>query len=136
MGLIRSREDEVRRLKSLHNELADKTSLADNLTKRLAALSTDHSDSKQYVKQLESEVAKAAELLKQYKQEAESKTREVQHLKDEMLVQEIHMNMAEKKAQKLEAENASLVDRWMQRAADEAEKMNDANAFLKRYGLF
>lgn len=123
-------------MKSLRNELANKTSLTDNLTKRLAALITENSDSKQYVKQLESEVAKAAELLKQYKQEAESKTREVQRLKDEMLVQEIHMNMAEKKAEKLEVENASLVDRWMQRAADEAEKMNDANAFLKRYGLF
>lgn len=76
---------------------------------------------------------KAAELLKQFKGDVDSKTQQVQRLEDEMLVQEIHMNVAEKKAKKLQAENTSLVARWMQRAADEAEKMNDANAFLKRY---
>ena len=77
---------------------------------------------------------KAAELLKQYKQDADNSVKQVQRLKDDMLVLEIHMNVAEKKAQKLQMENSSLVDRWMQKAADEAEKMNDANAFLQRYG--
>lgn len=79
-------------------------------------------------------MVKAAELLKQYKQDADNSAQQVQRLKDDMLVLEIHMNVAEKKTQKLQVENSSLVDRWMQKAADEAEKMNDANAFLQRYG--
>jgi hypothetical protein len=85
------------------------------------------------IKQLEAEVVKAAELLKQYKESSEVNALKAQRLKDDMLVQEIHMNLAEKKAAKLQEENEALVNRWMQKAADEAERMNDANAFLQRY---
>mgnify|MGYP000866496082 CR=1 FL=1 len=85
------------------------------------------------IKQLEAEVIKAAELLKQYKESSEANALKAQRLKDDMLVQEIHMNLAEKKAAKLQEENEALVNRWMQKAADEAERMNDANAFLHRY---
>lgn len=88
-----------------------------------------------YVQKLEAEIVKAAELLAQYKDDVDRKAQQILKLQDDMLIQEIHMNVAEKKAEKLQIENASLVARWMQRAADEAEKMNDANAFLKRYSV-
>jgi Autophagy protein 16 (ATG16) len=38
----------------------------------------------------------------------------------------------EQKAEKLEAENRSLLDRWMAKIKDEAETMNDANEFLAK----
>lgn len=82
---------------------------------------------------MEADAAKTENLLKQYKESSEANALKVQQLSDDMLVQEIHMNLAEKKAAKLQEENEALVNRWMQKAADEAERMNDANAFLQRY---
>ena len=40
--------------------------------------------------------------------------------------------MLEERAEKLEAENKELLERWMKRMSAEAEKMNDANDFLER----
>jgi hypothetical protein len=37
----------------------------------------------------------------------------------------------EERAEKLEEENKSLLERWMVRIRAEAEKMNDANEFLE-----
>lgn len=85
------------------------------------------------IKKMEADAAKTANLLKQYKESSEANALIVQRLSDDMLVQEIHMNLAEKKAARLQEENEALVNRWMQKAADEAERMNDANAFLQRY---
>lgn len=71
-----------------------------------------------------------------YKDESKKKSNELQSLQDEFLVLQISLNVAESKSKKLEEENASLVNRWMKKIADEAEKMNDANAFLKRYVIY
>ena len=42
------------------------------------------------------------------------------------------MTLLEERAEKLEAENKSLLERWMTRIKVEAKKMNDANEFLER----
>lgn len=52
------------------------------------------------------------------------------------MVLEISVNAYEDRALKLEKENASLVDRWMKKVAQEAETMNDANEFLKSVGRY
>lgn len=52
------------------------------------------------------------------------------------MVLEISVNAYENRALQLEQENASLVDRWMQKMAQEAETMNDANEFLKSVGKY
>lgn len=42
------------------------------------------------------------------------------------------MTVLEERAEKMEAENKALLERWMTRMSAEAEKMNDANEFLER----
>ncbi|CDO53294.1 similar to Saccharomyces cerevisiae YMR159C ATG16 Conserved protein that interacts with Atg12p-Atg5p conjugates to form Atg12p-Atg5p-Atg16p multimers [Geotrichum candidum] len=125
-----SPQDQANQFASLQAELANKKDEIATLAKRVDSLSVDQTSASKYIKQLEAEVIKAAELLKQYKESSEANALKAQRLKDDMLVQEIHMNLAEKKAAKLQEENEALVNRWMQKAADEAERMNDANAFL------
>ena len=44
----------------------------------------------------------------------------------------ISLSVLEERAEKLEAENKSLLERWMEKIKAEAEKMNDANEFLER----
>jgi hypothetical protein len=44
----------------------------------------------------------------------------------------ISLTVLEERAEKLEAENKTLLERWMTRMSAEAEKMNDANEFLER----
>jgi hypothetical protein len=53
-------------------------------------------------------------------------------LQDELLTNGISLTVLEERAEKLEAENKSLLDRWMTRIKVEAEKMNDANEFLEK----
>jgi len=49
-----------------------------------------------------------------------------------MLTNGISLTILEQRAEKLEAENKALLERWMTRISAEAEKMNDANEFLER----
>jgi hypothetical protein len=53
-------------------------------------------------------------------------------LQDELLTTGISLTILEERAEKLEVENKSLLERWMTRIKVEAEKMNDANEFLER----
>lgn len=54
-------------------------------------------------------------------------------LQDEILTYQIQLNIVEENASKLQSENKELVRRWMERVSREAEKLNDANAFLEKY---
>lgn len=87
----------------------------------------------QFRNELEKESTTIKSDLSKYLKESQSKERDIQNLKDDMLALQIQLNMAEEKLQKTEAENIALVDRWLAKAARDAEKMNDANAFLERY---
>ncbi|KAK9465646.1 autophagy protein 16-domain-containing protein [Lipomyces arxii] len=55
----------------------------------------------------------------------------LQDLQDEILTYQMQLNIAEDRVNKLERENAELINRWMERVTREAEKLNDANAFLE-----
>jgi chromosome segregation ATPase len=87
----------------------------------------------QFRNELEKESTTIKSDLSKYMKESQSKERDIQNLKDDMLALQIQLNMAEEKLQKTEAENIALVDRWLAKAARDAENMNDANAFLERY---
>ena len=43
---------------------------------------------------------------------------------DEMVALELQFNLAEQRSEKLEMENKELVERWMKRMGEEAEKVN------------
>lgn len=85
------------------------------------------------IKQLETQLAQVQTSLSDYRSESSKKSNELQNLQDEFLVLQLSLHVAESKTKKLEDENANLVDRWMKKAADEANQMNEANEFLQRY---
>ncbi|KAK7202535.1 putative autophagy protein Apg16 [Myxozyma melibiosi] len=64
-------------------------------------------------------------------EEFKERSRAIQMLQDEILTYQIQLNIAEENAAKLQNENRELVRRWMERVSREAEKLNDANAFLE-----
>lgn len=87
------------------------------------------------IKQLEQTVSQLQTSVSDYRSESSKKSTELQNLQDEFIVLQLSLNVSEAKSKKLEEENKNLVDRWMKKVAQEVDQMNDANAFLQRYGL-
>ncbi|BFZ59459.1 hypothetical protein YB2330_000469 [Saitoella coloradoensis] len=55
------------------------------------------------------------------------KNKEIQYLQDEILTFQLQLSLLEDKVNGLEADNRQLLERWMQKMKQEAEKMNEAN---------
>ncbi|KAF2835427.1 autophagy protein 16 [Patellaria atrata CBS 101060] len=53
----------------------------------------------------------------------------VEEIQGEMLTSDLERNMAVQKAEKLEAENRELVERWMRRMEHEADRMNEGSGW-------
>jgi chromosome segregation ATPase len=49
----------------------------------------------------------------------------VEQVQDEMVSLNLQLNMAEQKAEKLEKENKELIQRWMKKMGEEADRMNN-----------
>ncbi|KAK3045646.1 autophagy protein 16, interacts with Atg12p-Atg5p [Extremus antarcticus] len=62
--------------------------------------------------------------LKDREDELRGKQKLVEDAQDEMVAQGLQMNVAEEKAKRLEVENKELVERWMRRMGEEADKVN------------
>lgn len=52
-------------------------------------------------------------------------------LQDELSTLTLELSQAEARAENLKKDNASLLQRWLDRMNSEAERMNDGNQFLK-----
>jgi hypothetical protein len=63
--------------------------------------------------------------LRDQAEEIKEKKKMGEQVQDEMISLNLQVNIAEQKSEKLQAENAELVDRWMKRMGEEAEKMNE-----------
>ena len=57
-------------------------------------------------------------------EELRGKTKLAEDAQDEMVAQGLQLHLAEEKARKLEKENKELVERWMKRMGEEAERVN------------
>lgn len=123
------------KIQLLEQQLANNTDTIYTLTQKHDTLKTITLQDKERISALEKELAHCQRMLEDYRNETIKKSGELQLVQDDMLVLQLSLNVAESKARKLEDENANLVDRWMRKVAEEADKMNDANAFLKRYVL-
>ncbi|KAL7750793.1 hypothetical protein RI367_003750 [Sorochytrium milnesiophthora] len=55
----------------------------------------------------------------------------IQLLRDEAQTRELELNTTEDKLAKLQKENRQLVERWVKKMEEEAEKMNEANHFIQ-----
>jgi len=62
--------------------------------------------------------------LRDREEELRGKTRLAEQAQDEMVALGLQMNMAEQRAEKLREENVELVERWMKRMGEEADRVN------------
>lgn len=57
-------------------------------------------------------------------EELRGKSKLVEQAQDEMVALGLQLNLAEQRSEKLERENKELVERWMKRMGEEAERVN------------
>jgi hypothetical protein len=53
-------------------------------------------------------------------------------LQDELSTTQLELSQKESQLTDLQFENKALVGRWLRKCSEEAEKMNEVNAFLER----
>ena len=61
--------------------------------------------------------------------------RGIENLQDEIQTLKLELSQIEHRNQMLKNDNAVLIQRWLDRMNDEAEKMNDANEFIMNYPI-
>ena len=97
--------------------------LAD-LTAQLSAVSTEQRSSQNQVTTLTRQVLEAERKLQDRDEELRGKSKMVEQAQDEMVALELQFNLAEQRSEKLEKENKELVERWMKKMGEEAERVN------------
>jgi chromosome segregation ATPase len=102
---------------SLQTQLSD-------LTAQLSALSTQQRSSQSQITALTKQVLETERKLQDRDEELRGKSKMVEHAQDEMVALELQFNLAEQRSEKLERENKELVERWMKRMGEEAERVN------------
>lgn len=102
---------------SLQTQLSD-------LTTQFSALSTQQRSSQSQVTALTRQVLEAERKLQDRDEELRGKSKLVEQAQDEMVALELQFNLAEQRSEKLERENKELVERWMKRMGEEAERVN------------
>lgn len=99
------------------------TQLSD-LTAQLSALSAQQRSSQGQITGLTKQVLEAERKLQDRDEELRGKSKLVEQAQDEMVALELQFNLAEQRSEKLERENKDLVERWMKRMGEEAERVN------------
>jgi hypothetical protein len=97
--------------------------LAD-LTAQLSAVSMQQRSSQSQVTALTRQVLETERKLQDRDEELRGKSKMVEQAQDEMVALELQFNLAEQRSEKLERENKELVERWMKRMGEEAERVN------------
>ena len=95
-----------------------------DLTAQLSAVSIQQRSSQSQVTALTKQVLEAERGLQDRDEELRGKSKLVEQAQDEMVALELQFNLAEQRSEKLERENKELVERWMKRMGEEAERVN------------
>jgi hypothetical protein len=80
--------------------------------------------SQSQITSLTKQVLETERKLQDRDEELRGKSKMVEHAQDEMVALELQFNLAEQRSEKLERENKELVERWMKRMGEEAERVN------------
>lgn len=94
------------------------------MTAQLSALSAQQRSSQGQITGLTKQVLEAERKLQDRDEELRGKSKLVEQAQDEMVALELQFNLAEQRSEKLERENKDLVERWMKRMGEEAERVN------------
>ena len=95
-----------------------------DLTAQLSAVSVHQRSSQNQVTALTKQVLETERKLQDRDEELRGKSKLVEQAQDEMVALELQFNLAEQRSEKLERENKELVERWMKRMGEEAERVN------------
>lgn len=76
------------------------------------------------------EAARLRERVASHAEVMREKERNVQILQDELSTLQLEYTQQEQKIKDLKSDNASLLQRWLDKVHEEAVRMNDANQFL------
>nr|OQO27422.1 hypothetical protein B0A51_07873 [Rachicladosporium sp. CCFEE 5018] len=95
-----------------------------DITTQLNALSTQQRLSQQQLMILTKQKQDVDRKLRDRDEELRGKSKLVEQAHDEMAALGLQLNVAEVRSERLEKENKELVERWMRRMGEEAEKVN------------
>ncbi|KAI7086808.1 hypothetical protein KC356_g4661 [Hortaea werneckii] len=96
----------------------------EELTASISALQTQNQASSTQIAHLSRQKADVERKLRDRDEELKGKGRLVEQAQDEMVALGLQLNVAEEQKEKLTRENQELVDRWMKRMGEEAERVN------------
>ncbi|KAI6878350.1 hypothetical protein KC363_g8574 [Hortaea werneckii] len=96
----------------------------EELTASISALQTQNHASSTQIAHLSRQKADVERKLRDRDEELKGKGRLVEQAQDEMVALGLQLNVAEEQKEKLTRENQELVDRWMKRMGEEAERVN------------
>ena len=100
----------------------------DELSASLKTLQLRSKASATQIAQLTRQKTDVERRLKDRDDELRGKTKLAEDAQDEMIALGLQLNLSEEKADKLKTENEELVQRWMKRMGEEADRVNrDSN---------
>lgn len=103
-------------------------SQVDELTSSLKELEVSQKASTSQINFLTQQKTAVERRLRDRDEELRGKTKLAEDVQDEMVAMGLQLNVAEAKSEKLTKENKELVERWMKRMGEEADRVNrDSN---------
>lgn len=118
-------------MKTQLKELDDKNKELETLISKNKA---ERTKSNKEISMLNKAVTRLTSKLNTQTEEYQHKNKSIELVNDEILALSIQNNLLTDKVDKLEKENGELVERWIEKVRLDADKMNEANAFLEMYG--
>lgn len=115
----------------LKNEVESLTSNLNQATINLEKSGLQYNQLFKTQSQLERQVKSLNSKIKSLNLEILEKNKSIEIVNDELLLNQIQTNVLNDRIHKLSKENEKLVERWIEKVKNDAEKLNDANEFLE-----
>jgi chromosome segregation ATPase len=110
-------------------ERAELQTRLDRATKDLEKLRSRSKVDSKRITQLTSELSQLSVRVRDRDDESRGKAKLLDNVQDELVTLNLQLNMAEDEVKRLRQENQELVDRWMKRKGEEADRMNEDSRF-------
>lgn len=116
-------------LRKAQEERAELQIRLDRTAKELDKLKSKSKSDGKRITQLTSELGQLSVRVRDRDEESRGKAKLLDNVQDEVVTLNLQLNMAEDKVKRLREENQELVDRWMKRKGEEADRMNNDSRF-------
>lgn len=116
-------------LSKAQQERAELQNRLDRTTKELEKLKSRSKVDNRQIAQLTSQLGQLSVRVRDRDEESRGKAKLLDNVQDEVVTLNLQLNMADDEVKKLRKENQQLVDRWMKRKGEEADRMNEDSRF-------